>query len=156
MWLLPVFIANPEYTVWLCAWQRRNVHYRLCNRDQVILWHILLESVSDSTRNFLIIGNINYVENKRAWNGVNFNLHHCPILFIYKVNSVVSTSTEHARKRIRNGTITVSEFGYFLKKWHFLWKKDCFKNKFRKYKKLHLYLISQIFLTLYGFTGVFR
>ena len=33
----------------------------------------------------LIIGNINYVENKRVWIGVIFNLHHCPILAIYKV-----------------------------------------------------------------------
>ena len=42
-------------------------------------------SLSDSTRNFLIIGNINYVENKRAWSGVIFNLHLCTILVIYKV-----------------------------------------------------------------------
>ena len=47
--------------------------------------NILLVSVADSTRNFLIIGNINYVENKRVWSGVIFNLHHCPILVIYRV-----------------------------------------------------------------------
>ena len=47
--------------------------------------NILLVSVSDSTRNLLIIGNINYVENKRVWSGVIFNLHHCLILAIYKV-----------------------------------------------------------------------
>ena len=35
--------------------------------------------------NFLIIGNINYVENKRAWSGVIFNLHLCAILVVYKV-----------------------------------------------------------------------
>ena len=46
---------------------------------------ILLVSVSDSIRNFLIIGNINYVENKRVWSGVIFNLHHSPILVLYKV-----------------------------------------------------------------------
>ena len=46
--------------------------------------NILLVSVSDSTRNFLIIGNINYVENKRAWSSVIFNLHLCTILVIYK------------------------------------------------------------------------
>ena len=35
--------------------------------------HILMVSVSDSTRNLLIIGIIDYVENKKAWNGVIFN-----------------------------------------------------------------------------------
>ena len=47
--------------------------------------NILLVSVSDSTRNFLIIGNINYVGNKGVWSGVIFNQQHCTILVIYKV-----------------------------------------------------------------------
>ena len=37
--------------------------------------------VWESTRNLLIIGNINYVENKRAW---DVNQHHCPILAPHK------------------------------------------------------------------------
>ena len=35
--------------------------------------------------NLSIIGNINYLENKRTWNGVIFNQQHCPIFVINKV-----------------------------------------------------------------------
>ena len=57
------------------------------------------------------------------------------------------------RDTLRHGTITVSGFGYFKKNCRFLWGKKCFKDKFRKYSTLYLYVIEQIFPTLYGFRG---
>ena len=41
--------------------------------------------LNPSNWNLSIIGNINYLENKRSWNGVLFNQQHCPILVINKV-----------------------------------------------------------------------
>ena len=42
----------------------------------------------------------------------------------------------------------------FSQKMVFSGGKNCFKDKFRKCKTLHLYVISQLFPTLYGFRGV--
>ena len=40
------------------------------------------------------------------------------------------------RDALKHGTITVSGFGYFHKNCRFLWGKQCFKDKFWKYKTL--------------------
>ena len=58
------------------------------------------------------------------------------------------------RDTLKHGTITVSGFGYFHKNCRFLWKKKCFNDKFRKYNTPYIYVIYQIFPTLYGFGGV--
>ena len=62
-----------------------------------------------------------------------------------------STSTEHALKRKSHISITVSKSGYFklspIGTGVFCGRKDCFKEKLRKHKTLHLYVISQIFPT---------
>lgn len=47
------------------------------------MWHILLIWVSDSCQNLLLIGNTDNVKNKKAWNCVLFNQHHCSTLVIY-------------------------------------------------------------------------
>ena len=42
---------------------------------------------------------------------------------------------------LKHGTITVSGFGIFSQKLPFLVGKKCFKDKFRKYNTLYLYVI---------------
>ena len=63
-----------------------------------------------------------------------------------------STLIEHARKCIitHNQPQSPNQDIFFKK----IAENDCFKDKFRKYTKLHLYLVSQIYSTLYGFRGV--
>lgn len=65
------------------------------------------------------------------------------------------TSTNNARKRMKHGSLKVSEFVDFLKNCRFLRGKHRFKEKFKKYKTLHtcIYVISQTFLTVFGFRG---
>ena len=60
------------------------------------------------------------------------------------------SSTEHAQKHIRHRSIRGIRMGLFSQKLC-LREKNCYKDKFWKYKTLHLYVISQIFPTLYGF-----
>ena len=45
------------------------------------------------------------------------------------------------RDMLKHRTMTVSGFGYFHKNCRFLWEKNCFKDKFRKYNTLYVHVI---------------
>ena len=64
-----------------------------------------------------------------------------------------STSIGHAR-HVKTWNDNGLQIWIFSQKLPFSVGKKCFKEKFRKYNTLYLYVIQQIFPTLYGFRGV--
>ena len=66
--------------------------------------------------------------------------------------------SEVRRLDMRGRVITQNDNGLriwiFSQKLPFSVGKKCFKDKFRRYNTLYLYVILQIFPTLYGFRGV--
>ena len=58
------------------------------------------------------------------------------------------------RERVKTQNDNGLRIWIFSQKLPFSVEKNVFKDKFRKYNTLYLYVISQIFPTLYGFRGV--
>ena len=58
------------------------------------------------------------------------------------------------RERIKTRKYNGLRIWIFSQKLPFSVEKKCFKDKLRKYHTLYLYVIEQLFPTLYGFRGV--